>query len=369
MVDVLDRDRTGLHARATGDAVPHRVLGHRVRHQGVTLAREQVVTQAHDHQLRRERFARRECRAGILAASALGARERVEHLLPGEIRGGAGAEPDVIVALPLGRLELQRLKPAAGARAHEPDVRGGGEDVQVLGAGQVGQECQDREHVHPHEHPLQHPRGLPAGEQVRERVGNRRGRGGPLVQMQRDPGRVPQQQRDHDRRDQAEDQVGLAQVAAVEPARALDLADPECGEHTDQHERGEDIDEQRVPPLSTQPREGRVPVDDPDHRDQDRRQQHDEAPEDERVHQPRAGSLQQLALTEHDARLVAHALAGVAGARLGLRRAHQGDQSPPAQREDRAARRDRGREQHRSQRRSYVPLAFLISAEIAGSTS
>ena len=37
-------------------------------------------------------------------------------------------------------------------------------------------------------------------------------------------------------------------------------------------------------------------VDDPDHRDHDRRQQHDEAPEDRGVHEPRDEPLEQLAL-------------------------------------------------------------------------
>ena len=45
------------------------------------------------------------------------------------------------------------------------------------------------------------------------------------------------------------------------------------------------------------------PVDGGDHRHQDRRQQDDEAPEDERVHQPGHEPLQQLPLPEHDLEL------------------------------------------------------------------
>ena len=72
--------------------------------------------------------------AGVLAAAALGARERVEHLLPGEVGGGPGAEADVL----LGRVvvvEAQRLQPAARAGPPEAHVERGGRDVQVLGDG------------------------------------------------------------------------------------------------------------------------------------------------------------------------------------------------------------------------------------------
>jgi len=58
---------------------------------------EDLVAQAHDQQLRRQRFARRERRAGVLAATALGAGEGVEHLLPGQVGDGAGAEPQLLV--------------------------------------------------------------------------------------------------------------------------------------------------------------------------------------------------------------------------------------------------------------------------------
>ena len=125
-----------------------------------------------------------------------------------------------------GSSNLQRLEPAPGAGAPEPHVDRRDEDVQVLGARQVGEEGQDRQHVDPDEHPLEHPRRLVVGEQVRERVRHRRPRRRPLVQVQRDPGRVPEQQADHDRRDQGQDQVGLAEMAALEALRPLDLADP-----------------------------------------------------------------------------------------------------------------------------------------------
>src|SRR6478672_8244060 len=47
-------------------------------------------------------------------------------------------------------------------------------------------------------------------------------------------------------------------------------------------------------------------VDGGDHRHQDRREEHEEPPEDERVRQPRYEPLQQLLLAEHDLDLVLH---------------------------------------------------------------
>ena len=56
-----------------------------------------------------------------------------------------------------------------------------------------------------------------------------------------------------------------------------------------------------------------MPVDRGDRRRHDRREEDEEAPEDERVHQPGDEPLQQLALAEHDHRLVADPLRHVAG--------------------------------------------------------
>ena len=93
----------------------------------------------------REQLAGLVGRADVLAAAALGAGERVEHLLPGQVGGGAGAEAQVLLALTLLRLEAQRLEPPARCGAPEPDVDRGGGDVQVLGAREVGEEREDRQ--------------------------------------------------------------------------------------------------------------------------------------------------------------------------------------------------------------------------------
>ena len=71
----------------------------------------------HDQELRREDLAGGVRRADVLAAAAFRAGERVEHLLPGEVGGRAGAEPEILLALPLLGLEAQRLQPPALRRS------------------------------------------------------------------------------------------------------------------------------------------------------------------------------------------------------------------------------------------------------------
>ena len=188
---------------------------------------EQVVAEPHDQELRREVLARRPRRAGILAAAALGARVGVDDLLPGHVRDGARAHPDVLLGALL--VEPQRLQPPARAGAPEVDVEDGRHDVQVLGARQVGQEAEDDEDVRPDQHALGVMRPPPAAEQVREGPRDRRPARRPLVQVERDQRGVPQEQRRDDARDEGEDQVGLAHVAALEPGRPLQLADRNRG--------------------------------------------------------------------------------------------------------------------------------------------
>ena len=172
-------------AAARGAARPR---GHQRRAVG-----EHLVAQTHDHELGRQRLAGGERRAHVLATTALRAGEGVEHLLPGQVGRRAGAEADLLLGN-IGIVEPQRLELAARTRPPEPDVERGRHDVQMLGARQVGQEAEDRDHVNPHEHPLQHTGETVAGEQVGEQIGDRRRRGRPLVEPERDPGRVPQQQ-------------------------------------------------------------------------------------------------------------------------------------------------------------------------------
>jgi len=64
-----------------------------------------------------------------------------------------------------------------------------------------------------------------------------------------------QQQGRHDPGDPGEDQIRLAQVAALEAPRSQHVADEERGQHPTQDERCEDVDEQGVPALMTEPRQ------------------------------------------------------------------------------------------------------------------
>ena len=168
------------------------------------------------------------------------------------------------------------------------------------------------EHVGPDEHPLEHPRGLVVGEQVRGQMRDRRPGGGPLVE--------PSAIRVACHNSSVVAIVAIsARIRSASP-RWLPRSEPgaaPCGSTAHRPPRPaparEHVDQQRVPALMTQPRERRVLVDDADHRDHDRRGGR-EAPEDEGVHQPRAQPLQQLALAEHDRRLVARSGACVAGA-------------------------------------------------------
>jgi hypothetical protein len=113
-----------------------------------------------------------------------------------------------------------------------------------------------------------------------------------------------------------------------------------------------------------------VAVDDADHRDHDRRQQHAEAPEDERVDEARYEACEQLALAEHDRHLVARANGGVAAALERCGGAQQAGEEDGAAGEQRAAEEDCGGEQDRRERGgAYGCLAFRIASAIAGRTS
>ena len=170
--------------------------------------------------------------------------------------------------------------------------------------------------VRPDEHPL---RGTARREHLRQRVGEERPAGGPLVESGCDRARVPEEQRKDDARDQPEDHVRLADVRALEALRPNDGAVHDRGDDADEHEQDEHVDEEREPALRREPRNALVLVDRGDHRHHDRREEHEEAPEDERVHQARHEPLQELALAEHDRRLVPHApLHVVAAGRSGL---------------------------------------------------
>ena len=96
-------------------------------------------------------------------------------------------------------------------------------------------------------------------------------------------------------------------MTAGEPPGPLHQPDRVRGDHAGQHAHREDVDQQRVPTLGPEPRQGRVRVRGADHRDDDGWKQHEKAPEDHRVHQSGAEALQQLALADDDHGLGARA--------------------------------------------------------------
>ena len=122
MVDVLDVDRTLVHAGAAIGARPQHVgVDHAVRRLGadqrtlgllntlsgspsradsgkhVRRLGEGVVAQVQDQHLRRERLLGVPRGALGLAAAALGAGREVEQALPGEVLDGADAELGILV--------------------------------------------------------------------------------------------------------------------------------------------------------------------------------------------------------------------------------------------------------------------------------
>ena len=365
VVDVLDRDGALVYAGAAGHAVPdHLVLdgvGHErggleaVAGEHLRPLREDVVAQIHDEQLRRELLAGRVRGADVLAAAALGAGHRVEDPLPGQVRDGARAEAELVVVA----LEAKRLEPSRRSRPAEEDVRAGRGDVEVLGVGEVDEEGEDDQHVAPDEGAFEHlGRGAPA-EEVGERVRDGRPLGRPGVEPQCDLARVPEEEGRDDAGDQAEDEIRLAEVAALEAARPLHLADPERGGDADEHEAAEEVDGEREPALPLEPgerrsrRQIRLAVDHVDRGDDDRGEEDDEAPEDERVHQAGHEALQELLLPEHDDDLVLDTLREVVEALE--RRAHADEaveEERPSGEEPEGDGRDRGERNGREQRRA-----------------
>ena len=142
----------------------------------------------------------------------------------------------------------------------------------------------------------------------------------------------------------------------------------------DEHEDAEEVDEEEEPPLVPEPRQRPVGVDGAEERHDDRREEDDEAPEDEGVDQPGAEALEELPLPEDDRRLVAHPAADLAGAVDGLP-----EPDDPVERGARAARRglpatpsddERARPRRRPcSRRAHDDRAARIAADSAGRIS
>ena len=177
---------------------------------------------------------------------------------------------------------------------------------------------------------------------------------------------MPEEERGDDARDQGEDEVRLAQVTALETSRSLDLADDEGGDHTDEHQQREHVDQKGVPTLRAKPRQRRARVDRAGHGDDDCGEEDEEAPEDGGVHQAGEQPLQQLALADHDSRLCACSGRHVVEARRRLAGSQKPVEGPGAAAEERARNRER---QGQGGCLRDVHVRLRISAVIAGTTS
>ena len=104
------------------------------------------VADAHDQFLGIERLAGVVGRTGLLAATALGAGEAVEQVLPAEVLERLEPERRVLV------LEVELGQLAARCELAEVDVRERRRDVQVLAERQVAQERSDERDVAPPQH-------------------------------------------------------------------------------------------------------------------------------------------------------------------------------------------------------------------------
>ncbi len=119
---------------------------------------------------------------------------------------------------------------------------------------QVREESDDEQHVGPDEKSLAHLGPGALTEHLRDPVRDGRPGGRPLIEPRCDQRRVPEQQGEHDERDQTENQISLTEVAALEPLGALHLSDPERGRNADEHQHDEEIDEKGKPALMAEPR-------------------------------------------------------------------------------------------------------------------
>ena len=175
---------------------------------------------------------------------------------------------------------------------------------------------------------------------------DRRPRGGVVGVAERDARAAQEVQRQDDPGDQAEDPVGLHPVRADESLRPLEHADPYGDRDPDEHEPREHVLAQSEPARVTDQREREVGGDRLPERLDDRRQQDQEAPEDERMHDAGEGPLEELPLPQDLTGLARHAAAHVAATVDRSSQADQAREQPSAPGEQ-----ARGDRQHEQQQR------------------
>ena len=107
-----------------------------------------------------------------------------------------------------------------------------------------------------------------------------------------------QEQRDDDQEDEAEDPVGLPPVAADEAFGALEQPDADRDRDPDQDAGREHVLDQPQPVGAADQRQLERRIDQLAHDLEDRGEQDQEPPEDQRVHQAGERALEELALAE-----------------------------------------------------------------------
>ena len=182
------------------------------------------------------------------------------------------------------------MERAGRVQVAEVDVGYGDEDVQVLGAGDVDEEGQHREHMKPVEDLVRHGRGPSRPADRLEETGQRKGEGpgaGRWVAASGDAGGELPQHADHDGGDQPEDDQGVDLVALLELAGTDQQPVDERHDHPHQDQHADKVLEERQPAVPAD-RSQVVTRENPlDQGVEDGGQQDHEAVEDEDVEQPR----------------------------------------------------------------------------------
>ena len=187
---------------------------------------EDLVAQPHDQQLRRQLLAGRVQAGQTSWQRPHSVHEKVSSICFQVMSATVPAPEAHLLLGHVGRRSAAAPAGPRGARAPEEHVHRGGDDVQVLRVGQVGEEAQDDQHVRPHEDALEDlRRAAPSPNRCESAFATGDQRAGhsfspsamrvachssSVVTM---PAIMRQ------------DQVGLAQVAALEARRPLHLAD------------------------------------------------------------------------------------------------------------------------------------------------
>ena len=267
LVDVLDHHGTRLLARATDVAGPeHLVLddgtddvlsdlgglgavpvgaARDALGDHLVLVRIEIVPEVEQQLARRERLAGGRRRTLRGAAAALGAAEHVEDLLPVEVVDVRAAEARRVLEVLLGEL-ADRLELA------EEDVGQRRDDVEVLRARQQVQEDEHDEVVDPPGDVTDTGRdaGIRRREQpcdaARDRLPRALAHDAGIGRVDHEPAPVVEEPGQHDRRDEAEDDVCFPVRVAEEPAlRGREAEEPRRARHEPAHERDGDPEEDR----------------------------------------------------------------------------------------------------------------------------